>query len=105
MPKIPVMAWPPRMNAQGTAWEMVEQDSTDEVAQCVGFLFTCQPGQLIDEPTMGLVDPSFEENGVTAADLENVVQRWEPRALLQFEKDDLVALAQTVDIVVESEDQ
>lgn len=101
--EIPIMAWPPRMNAAGTAFEMVEQDSSQEVAQCCGFLFNTEPGTLIDEPTMGLPDPTFKENGVSEAELESVVQRWEPRALLQFESNTLVALAQTVNIKVESE--
>lgn len=101
--KIPVMSWPPRMNAAGTAIPFVEQDSAQEVAQCCGFLFSTQPGELIDEPTMGLSDPTFKQGGVSEAALEAVVHRWEPRAILQFERDTLVAVAQAVDIQVESE--
>lgn len=78
----------------------VEQDSPEEIEQCVALLFTTRPGDLPDEPTFGLAEPAFRQGGVTQTDLEATVRRWEPRAQVHFTGDELVSLTQTLDIEV-----
>jgi len=78
----------------------VEQDSPEEVEQCVSLLFATRPGDLPDEPTFGLSEPVFRQSGVTKADLEAAVRRWEPRAQINFTGDEFVALTETLGIEV-----
>jgi hypothetical protein len=99
----PCMAWPFRMGGfNASEIPFVEQDSAEEIAQCVAMVFSVDEGDLVDEPTLGLPDPTFRTGGVSEAPLTSVAQRWEPRAALNFTRDELVALAQTVDVEVAS---
>jgi hypothetical protein len=99
----PCMAWPFRMGGpDASEIPFVEQDTPEEIAQCVAMVFSVAEGDLVDEPTLGLPDPTFRIGGVSEATLTSVAQRWEPRAALNFTRDELVALAQTVDVEVAS---
>ncbi len=99
--EVPVMEWPFRMGGYNQSEiAFVEQDSPEEVAECVAMVFSVERGALVDEPTLGLIDPSFRVGGVSEATLLAVAQRWEPRATLAFTLDQIVQLAQAVDIEV-----
>jgi hypothetical protein len=94
----PVMAWPFRMTANNTI-AYVEQDTVEEVEQCVGFIFSTRPGTLVDDPKLGLPDPIFKQGGVTVGELE-AAARAERRAKLSITSDRFAELAQTVGIEV-----
>lgn len=99
--EVPVMKWPFEMagfNASEIAF--VEQDSVEEIEQCVAMVFSVTQGALVDEPQLGLPDPSFRRGGVSEATLVAVAHRWEPRAAENFTRDEIVALAQTIDAEV-----
>ncbi|HSZ70256.1 MAG TPA: hypothetical protein VK756_07830 [Solirubrobacteraceae bacterium] len=99
--EVPVMKWPFRMggfNSSEIAY--VEQDTPEEVAQCVAMVFSVEQGALVDAPKLGLPDPTFRIGGVSEATLLAVAQRWEPRAALNLTRDTIVALAQAVDVEV-----
>jgi hypothetical protein len=99
--EVPVLEWPFRMGGVNQSEvAFVEQDSPEEVAECVAMVFSVERGALVDEPTLGLPDPSFRTGGVSEATLLSVAQRWEPRATLSFTLDQIVQLAQTVDVTV-----
>jgi hypothetical protein len=99
--EVPVMEWPFRMGGfNQSEIAFVEQDSPEEVAECVAMVFSVEKGSLVDEPKLGLPDPSFQAGGVSEATLLAVAQRWEPRATLTFTLDQIVQLAQVVDIEV-----
>lgn len=100
-PQVPVMQWPFRMggfNSSEIAY--VEQDTPEEIEQCVALLLTTSPGGFPDEPTLGLPDPAFRQGGVSESDIDSVVHRWEPRAQVNFTSDELVSLTQTLGIEV-----
>lgn len=100
-PQVPVMQWPFRMGGfNSSEISYVEQDTPEEIEQCVALLLTTRPGDFPDEPTIGLPDPAFRQGGISEADIQAVVRRWEPRAEINFTGDQLVALTQTLDIEV-----
>lgn len=99
--EVPVMEWPFRMagfNASEIA--MVEQDGATEVAANVAMVFSVEQGSLVDAPKLGLPDPSFRTGGVSENTLVAVAHRWEPLAALYFTRDQIVQLAQLVDVEV-----
>lgn len=99
--EVPVMQWPFRMaGVNQSEIAMVEQDSPEEVAECVAMVFSVEQGSLVDEPRLGLPDPSFRVGGVSESTLIATAQRWEPQALLHFSRDQIVQLAQLVDVEV-----
>lgn len=99
-PETPQPQWPFQLNPQQTAIKFVEQDTPQEIAQCVAFVLTTQPGELVTAPQMGLPDPTFKENGVSEDELEEVIHQWEPRATFTFSRNELKKLAQSIEIVV-----
>src|SRR5688572_10071540 len=77
---IPHFAIPFRVDASGSA-VVVDQDSFEEIAQCVGVLFSTTKGQRIELPDYGVPDQVFtEQSSVDTSELAGVVNQWEPRA-------------------------
>jgi hypothetical protein len=66
------------------AVDVVEQDSVEEVAQCVQVLVNTRIGQRIELLDYGIPDPVFQEEqfGHSAIPLATI-EKWEPRALTQ----------------------
>ena len=99
----PRTGWPFRMggiNADQIVF--VDQDDPVEVEQCVAAVFSVTQGDLVDEPKLGLPDPTFRDGGVRENTLVSVAQRWEKRAVVTFTRDELVGIAQNLDIQVGS---
>lgn len=60
---------------------MVEQDTWEEVAQCVQTLLTTTEGDRIELPTYGIPSPVFSTISSTdASELQARIAQWEPRA-------------------------
>lgn len=98
----PVLKWPFTLNAAGTALEFVEQDTVEEITQCVALVVSTHVGELVDEPTFGAVDPTFREGGVAESTISRAITRWEPRATIVFTSDELEEYTQTIDLEVKS---
>lgn len=77
MVDVPRLKWP--INFIGGAAEIVEQDSDDEVMQCVALVLITIRGERIELPNFGLNSIAFAQtvdiDGIRAA-----VAEWEPRA-------------------------
>jgi hypothetical protein len=75
---VPHFAWPFTLdrNSHGA---VLEQDTDEEIVNCVELICSVPIGELADEPTFGITDPTFElqpdVNLIAAQVLE-----WEPRA-------------------------
>ena len=98
----PIMKWPFRLGTGNAAIQFVEQDTPIEIAQCVGFLYATQPGEVISSNSFGLDDPAFKMRGVSASELHTAAARFEPRAVVTLSSDVLTSIAQTVGITVET---
>lgn len=57
-----------------------EQDSIEDVTACVAAILSCPVGFRVEEPTFGISDQAFRQNGADLSELRGAVTRWEPRA-------------------------
>jgi phage baseplate assembly protein W len=82
------------------AAEVVEQDSFEEVRQCVEVLVRTPVGTRIDEPSYGVRDQTFKEDpaGSDIEDLVEAIEEWEPRAVYTLDDDDVEDLLKKIHI-------
>lgn len=78
MPKLGI---PVRM--RGTRLGDVEQDSEDDVAQCVYAVAATELGSREERRDYGVTSPLFRQGGADLAEIQAAVDRWEPRATLE----------------------
>lgn len=78
MTDIPHFALPFRF-VNGAA-VVFEQDTTDEILSCVLAIMLCPLGYRVELPTFGITDPTFTQMPVNTAELELVLDTWEPRS-------------------------
>lgn len=77
-----------------------EQDSIDEIADCVLAIMLCPLGFRVELPDFGLPDPAFASPAPDLGAIRTVVELWEPRAALVLDAqpdllDELVAHIRT----------
>lgn len=75
---IPHFSLPLRLS--GGRFAVNDQDSNDEVAECVEAIVRCSRGFRVELPTFGVPDPTFAQQDISPAALEQAVLEWEPRA-------------------------
>jgi phage baseplate assembly protein W len=76
---VPHLAWPLRILPDGT-FATVEQDTLDDVRQCIRVLLHTPRGARPLAPEVGVDDLAF--SGVDAPDLEQALMAAEPRAVV-----------------------
>lgn len=72
------LAFPFRLDYHGSP-EVVDQDSLEDVSQCVRVLVSTVRGERLELPEYGLPDPVFAPDGMVADGVARAVERWEPR--------------------------
>lgn len=76
---------------------VVEQDSVDEIVQCVEYLLRTEPGSRYEAPEFGLPDPAFTERPDQLLSLaRSVIDRWEPRAATRLSSEEIDQLTRRV---------
>jgi hypothetical protein len=65
-------------------WVTVEQDTDDEVAQCVGNICAFERGFRIEDPGFGIRDPTFTMMPIDTVDLEDTLIKYEDRAVVEI---------------------
>ena len=87
---------------RGGSFETVEQDTIDEIAQCVEVLLATVEGQRIELPDYGIPDLAFEVD-IPRHVIESRITKWEPRAevLIDDEPDLVDELIRRVEVRVE----
>lgn len=83
----------------GSSAAVVEQDSDDEVIQCVTAIMRTRPGTRPDDSQMGVPDFAFRENGADIEAIRAVLVKYEPRARTMTDQE-LVDLIATVSLRV-----
>lgn len=87
------LAWPIRFDNGHLA--TVEQDTIDEVTQCVQLLWQIPSGWFIHDPDLGVENPVFSELPLDIADLAQAAEEFEDRAVVEFttpeDQDELAA--------------
>jgi phage baseplate assembly protein W len=77
---VPKLALPLALNAAG-AFNTLQQDTPEEVAQCVRVLAMTRPGDRIMVPALGLPDPTFSP--IDPATFIQACAQYEPRAIVR----------------------
>lgn len=96
MPEIPRLALPFRV-AGGRA-AVVEQDSDQEVLQCVETVMRYRPGDRVAAPDFGVPDQAHQQGGADLVTVADRIEVWEPRvqSLAESLGFDQLALSQRV---------
>ena len=79
-----------------------EQDSLDEIADCVYAILVCPIGFRVELPTFGIADPTFAMPAPDLVELREAIETWEERAgvLLDEQPDTFDALIARVGVAV-----
>jgi phage baseplate assembly protein W len=99
---IPQFSFPFRLQNDGTAPVVVEQDSDDDIVDCVEVLLRTERGSREELPDYGIPDQAFKMGGADYEVLEEAISRWEPRAHAAVEHVELVDLVERVRVNVRS---
>lgn len=83
MTDIPHFSLPFRVERGQVA--VTEQDSAEEIADCVEAVLRYRPGERDDEPEFGTPDQAFKT--VVGPELEAAVAEWEPRAEVDIDEE------------------
>lgn len=74
----PHLAWP--IEFSGTSFNMVEQDSADDVASCIGTIVSWPLGTHPSDPDFGVAEQAFLQGGADLAEIKQAILENEPRA-------------------------
>lgn len=93
-PDSPHFRFPFKFTAAGPA-DVMEQDSSEDIAQCVEIILRFPLGMRIDIPEFGISDQTFREKGPDLNELRTAIARWEPRADIVMDQtlDELIGRA------------
>jgi phage baseplate assembly protein W len=81
-PNVPHLAIPFQViNGQ---WVTVEQDTDDEVAQCVRNICAFERGYRNEDPDFGIDDPTFTTMPIDTEDIARALERYEDRARVEI---------------------
>lgn len=86
MAQVPQFDFPFRFAADGLA-TVVEQDSVDDIANCVEAVLRTRVGDRLEFPEFGSMDLQFMEQPIPVEQLAAQIRQWEPRVDLLIEQD------------------
>lgn len=98
----PHFSFPFRRGVSGTQVVVVEQDSDEEVEDCVIILLQTEIGEHPGIPEYGLEDQTFREGGVDLGYIKSVIGEYEDRALADMEDYEIEELVHRVRLRVSS---
>ena len=84
----PKLSYPFRFNAAGSQAIVVEQNSQDEIIDCVEVLLSTELGERQEVPDYGVPDQTFRQGGASTEAIEEAIRTWEPRADVDIERTD-----------------
>lgn len=82
-PETPHLAWPVRLDGDHLA--AVEQDTGEDVAQCVQVVVSTPKGSCDWLPDFGVDDQTFNQGGADPGEFEAAIREWEPRADIEID--------------------
>ena len=104
MVDVPHFKFPFRLASSGTRVMVVEQDTQDEIMDCVEVLIRTEAGERIEAPEYGILDQTFRERGVDLGYVLSVIEEFEDRASVQLEEEGIVDLLHKVRLHVIGKD-
>ena len=100
----PKLAFPFELSSTGRFAKVVEQDSDEEILNCVEVLLLTHVGTREEVPDYGIADYAFRQGGVDIAALRAAIHMWEPRAEIDILAGDIDGLVQRVRIHYQGRD-
>lgn len=99
----PHLSYPLQLASDGKSFSVEEQDEPAEIAGCVELILRTPQGTRDDLPEFGIPDLTFRQvsaRGLPVADVEQLVEEWEPRVdvLLEDAPDELDASVRNVTV-------
>jgi len=82
----PHISYPFRLNAAGTGAVAVEQDSEEEIMDCVEVLIRTPLGFRLEAPDYGVRPQEFREGGADIEEINTAINEWEDRAHVIIER-------------------
>lgn len=99
MIETPHFRFPFQFTSSGTRAQVVEQDSDEEIMDCIQVLLSTEIGERIELPDYGIADQTFRENGVNTAHIMAQIRRFEERAEIELEPKQIDRLVQRVAVI------
>lgn len=90
----PHISFPFRLNDSGTGSVVVEQDSDDEIMDCVQVLLSTELGSREEIPSYGIPDQAFKQGGIDEDQVLLAINRWERRAEVFLDTQSIASLVQ-----------
>lgn len=84
----------------GASFDVVEQDSPEDVTQCALSVIATPEGSRVELPDFGIPEFRFAAGGVDESELVAAINEWEPRVANVFTEAQWDGLAETVRITV-----
>lgn len=84
---VPRLSWP--LTLDGATLATVEQDSLEEIAQCVALVVSTGVGTRVELPDYGIDDP-IGSRDLHAGEVLAAVGTWEPRAVADDNAADVI---------------
>ena len=87
-PLVPHLELPFRFANYGSGMQaaVTEQDTHQEIANCVVAVVRTYVGFRLEEPDFGIPDYLFQQDQIDLDELRNIIRRWEPRAETYMER-------------------
>lgn len=98
MTEIPHFKFPLQLTGDGTRAQVVEQDSDDEILDCIEVLLATTQGERIEIPNYGIRDQAFRQNGADTAHILAQIRKYEERANINLAPDVIRELVQRVGV-------
>jgi len=98
MTEIPHFKFPFKLTAAGDRAQIVEQDSDDEVMDCIEILLSTVQGERIEIPDYGIRDQVFRQKGVDTGHVLQQIRRFEERADVVLEPGKIEDLVQHLSV-------
>lgn len=99
---IPHLALPLKMRFDNVGFAVNEQDSLEDIVDCVETILRFPSGFRIDVPEFGTPDQAFHARGASGIEIKTAILEWEPRAdiLVDAEQDAMDELISRVQVSV-----
>jgi phage baseplate assembly protein W len=92
----PHLGFPISLTPDGRRLVIREQDSIEDIEDCVEVVLSTAVGERQEQPDYGTPDQAFRERGVDVGRLRAAVERWEPRAASVFTEEEITGMVQRV---------
>lgn len=98
MTDIPHFKFPFQLTAAGDRIQVTEQDTDDEILDCIEVLLSTTQGERLELPEYGIRDQTFRQNGVEVSHILQQIRRFEERADVVLDAETIEDLVQRVSV-------